>query len=198
MDQTTQSLLELARVTLTDPREGARRVKALDLPRAALWQGFALVVVLSVLLTEIGAMATPASRGMFELLRLGPFYAGALQALFLFVMVHAAHRIGAAFGGRGSFDDSLKLMVWLQAMLVALQAVQLAAFLLVPALAALLGIAALAWFFWVLTHFLMVLHGFENRGKVLFGILLTFIAVVFGLSLLLTLLGVLVVPEGMQ
>lgn len=198
MDRTTQSLLELARVTLTNPKDGARRVKSLDLPRGALWQGFALVVVLSVLLTEIGSMASPASRGLFDLLRLGPFYAGAVQALFLFFMVYAAHRIGAAAGGRGSFEESLKLMVWLQAMLVALQAVQLLAFFLVPPLAALLGIAALAWFFWVLTHFVMVLHEFENRGKVLLGILLTFVAVVFGLSLLLTMLGVLVVPEGMQ
>ena len=198
MDRTTQSLLELAQVTLIDPREGALRVKALDLPRAVLWQGFALVVVLSVLLTEVGALASPASAGMFELLRLSPFFAGAVQALFLFVMVHATHRIGAAFGGSGSFEDSLKLTVWLQAMLVALQAVQLVAFLLVPALAALLGIAALAWFFWVLTHFVMVLHGFESRGKVLLGIVVTFVALVFGLSLLLTILGVVVVPEGMQ
>lgn len=198
MDRTTQSLLELARVTLTNPREGALRVKALDLPRGVLWQGFALVVVVSVLLTEVGALASPASRGMFELLRLGPFYAGAVQAFFLFVMVHAAHRIGVAFGGRGSFDDSLKLVVWLQAMLVALQAVQLVAFLLVPVLAALLGIAALAWFFWVLTHFVAVLHGFENRSKVLFGILAAFVLLVFGLSLLLTMLGVVVMPEGAQ
>ncbi|MDH3263166.1 MAG: YIP1 family protein, partial [Paracoccaceae bacterium] len=159
---------------------------------------FVLVVVLSVLLTEVGALASPASAGMFDLLRLSPFLAGALQALFLFVMVHATHRIGAAFGGGGSFEDSLKLTVWLQAMLVGMQAVQLAAFLLVPALAALLGIAALAWFFWVLTHFVMVLHGFESRSKVFLGILVSFVALVFGLSLLLAMLGLVVVPGGMQ
>jgi hypothetical protein len=199
MDETVQSLIALARLTLTDPSEGARRVKALDVPRAVLWQGFALVVVMSVLLTEVGALASPASVGMVEFLHLSPFFAGAVQALVLWMMVHATHRVGAAFGGEGSFEESVKLVVWLQAMLVGLQAVQLVAFFLVPALAVFLGIASLAWFFWVLTSFVMVLHGFESRAKVFLGILLAFVALVFGLSVLLAMLGVVVAPpEGIQ
>jgi hypothetical protein len=198
MDRTSNPLIALMRLTLTDPAGGARQVLALDLPRDVLWQGFALVTVLSVLATELTAMVAPGAGGLFVVLRQSPIMSGLLQAGFLFAMVHATHRIGAAFGGRGSFDDSLALVVWLQVMLLVLQLLQIVAIVVLPPVAPLVGLAALAWFFWVLTAFVRVLHGFSSGIKVFLGILLAFVAVAVALSLALTMLGVVVVPETMR
>ncbi len=194
MDRSLEPVWALMRLTLTDPMEGGRRAMALNLPRAVVWQAFALVVVLSVLLTEIASFFLPPAQSVFAWMSDNPIAAGLVQAVLLVIMVHAVHRIGAFFGGKGDFEQSLKIVVWLQIMLVALQIVQLVALLILPPLAPLIGLAAIIWFFWVLTSFIMVLHGFQNRFKVLVGIVASFFAVVFVLTILANLLGLPLTP----
>jgi hypothetical protein len=197
MDQTLATFTALARLTLRDPAEGARRVKHLELPAGAAWLAFGLVVVTGVLLAEIAGMLLPAQGAMFEAFRQNPLYTGALQAVILFLTVHATHRIGAAFGGTGTFEQSLQLLVWLQFLVVGMQVLQIVVLLVFPPLSTLVGFAVLVWFLWVLTTFVMVLHGFESRGKVFAMIVVSFIVIVVVLSFVLAMLGVVVVPEGM-
>lgn len=198
MERTTNPMIALALLTLTDSREAARRLRAIHIPRQVLWEGFALVVIASVLLTELVGLALYAG-GVNELLRLGPWGAVALQGVFLFVMVHAIHGLGAAFGGTGGFDDSLKLIVWLQGLLVVFQAVQVVVMLVMPGLSGILGLIATGWFFWVLTSFIMVLHGFQSRGKVFAGVLAAFVLFALVMSMILTGLGIIeIVPGEMQ
>jgi hypothetical protein len=52
------------------------------------------------------------------------------------------------------------------------------------------GIAALALFLWLFVNFVAVLHGFPSLLLVFVGIVVSAFAVVFGLSLILALIGV--------
>jgi hypothetical protein len=196
MDNTFASLLSLMRLTLVNPMEGSRRVLGLVLPREALWQSFVVVVALSVLLGEAAGRLAGVSEGMMGTIGASPFAAAGMQGAFLFIMVHAVHRIGGAFGGLGRFEDSLKLVIWLQLMLIGIQLVQLVFLLLLPPLVPLVFLASVVWFFWMLSSLVMVVHGFENRVKTLLGIVLSFAVIAFVLSFVLAALGIIVIPDG--
>ena len=60
-------------------------------------------------------------------------------------------------------------MIWLQFIMALLQAVQLVAVLILPLLAALLGLVGLGLFFWLLTGFVAELHGFRSPMQVFAG-----------------------------
>ncbi len=189
---TLSSLLRLARETLFNPREGAVAVLNFAPPREALWLMLALVIVISTLLGEVVALVVgisadaPASGPMMTT---SPTILGLLQGGFLFVMIHAIHRIGRAFGGRGQFEEAMLLVIWLQFMFILIQLVQVAALVVLPGLAAIITIAALGLFFWLLTNFIAVLHGFTSLGMVFAMTLVSLVGIIFAMSLVLALLG---------
>jgi hypothetical protein len=194
---TRADLLGLARQSVADPVAAGRRLLALQLPRAALWEALALVACLSVILTELAAfVAPPPAPGLLTLLAANPVLAALVQGLLLVLMVQATWRIGRAFGGRGDLDGSLHVVVWTQTLLVGVQVLQLLALLIAPPFAALAGLAGIVLFFWLFSGFLMALHGFTSRGKVIFGIVASFVACAFAASLVLAVLGVPLVLEG--
>ncbi|NCM97616.1 MAG: YIP1 family protein, partial [Rhodobacterales bacterium] len=82
----------------------------------------------------------------------------------------------------GRFDEALILVVWLQFVLLGLQAVQLVAYAVAPLLADLIGLATVALFFWLLTNFVAELHGFKSLGLVFVGVLATLVVMVLGLA----------------
>jgi hypothetical protein len=108
-----------------------------------------------------------------------PFRTAIVQWLFLALSVLLIHRVGRAFGGRGSFEDALLVVVWLQLVMLAVQVVQLVALALAPPLAGIIGLASIVLFFWLMSGFIAELHGFASRQKVLVGMLL----VIFGAGL---------------
>jgi hypothetical protein len=75
------------------------------------------------------------------------------------------------------------------------QLVQLVALLILPPLAGIVTILAIALFFWLLTGFVQALHGFQSRMMVLFGVLGSMFAAAFVVSFILIMLGV--DPRGM-
>lgn len=188
MDLSPASLLGLLRDTISDPAGVARRLMALRLPMAARWQLLLLVVVASVILTEVTFLAAGAPSAMSGL-GANPLLAGLLQGALLLLMVGAVDRIGRALGGTGSFEDALLLVAWLQAVMACLQFVQLVTLLLLPPLSGLIAMASLAVFFWVLTGFVATLHGFRSRLQVFLMILVTLFAFSFVAASLLMLLG---------
>jgi hypothetical protein len=64
-----------------------------------------------------------------------------------------------------------------------------------PMLAGLLGLASIVLFFWLLTHFVALIHGFKSLPSVFIIIIAAIFGVIFGLSLLLALIS-LSVPGG--
>jgi len=176
-------MLAVARLSLKRPGEGARQVIALRLPPAVGWLGLGLTAVLSTLLVHLSFAMQPADvQSFFAAAIASPLRTALLQAGFMVVAVAAVTSIGRWCGGHGSFDGALILVVWLQFLLLGLQAVQLVAYAVAPLLADLIGLATVALFFWLLTNFIAELHGFRSLGLVFVGVLATLVVMVLGLA----------------
>jgi hypothetical protein len=200
MSDESLTIPDMIRETLRDPRAAAKRIMAMDLEAGTLWQGLALVVVLSVIAAQVTALLSGAPAGggaeiMLPAVLSSPLLMGFVQGALLVLMVFAVYWIGRTFGGGGRFEDSIALVTWLQFLLVCLQVVQGVATLILPPLAGLIGIAGLVLFFWLLTQFVTVMHGFDSPGMVFAMIVVSMLAIVFALSMVLALIGVLFVGE---
>jgi hypothetical protein len=184
-------LLRMARETVTNPREGAAVILKLHLPMRALWLAFALVIVLSMLLGEamMVLMGPPDTEAGASAMLLSPIQMGFVQAGFLALIAYAMAYIGRLFSGTGNFEGALALVVWLQFIFLVVQVVQLVAMVIVPPVAGLITILAMGLFFWLLVNFIAALHGFSSLGMIFVMTILSAFAIIFGLSLVLTLLG---------
>ncbi len=199
MPETPALIPGLIRESLSDPRNAARRIIALDLPAPVLWQALVLVVVLSTIAAQVSSLllAGPAARGEALLpFAESPLLVGIVQGGILVIMVFAVHWIGRSFGGAGRMEDSIAAVTWLQFLLVCLQVVQLFVGFVSPALSGLVGLAGIVFFFWLLTQFVMAVHEFESAAMVFVMIVVSLLAIVFALSLVLTLLGFAVPGEA--
>ncbi|MGB8622478.1 MAG: Yip1 family protein [Paracoccaceae bacterium] len=191
MDDTLKSLLVMARDTVTDPKEGARRVLSLPLPREALWQALALVVIISLLLTHLTDRLMPSPTDpLMPAFRDMPLLTVAILGGLTVLMVVAIDRVGRLMGGTGNFEGALRITIWLQFVMLLVQAVQVFFMVVFPPIAVLLGPLAFGLSLWLLTNFIAVLHGFEKLLPVFLMILVTALALGFALFFILTLAGV--------
>ncbi|MEM9754661.1 MAG: hypothetical protein AAF914_01640 [Pseudomonadota bacterium] len=159
---TWAELISLMRLTLGAPREGAAAVLS-DLPRReALWLIFALVIVLTVLASEIVTFLASGS-----ILPVLSVTAGQTAVSFLILL--GMHYIPRVFGGTGAFDGALILASWLQFIFIFVQFAQVALILVLPGLTTLVFAASLGLFLWLLSSFVFVLHRFRSIGRVLMG-----------------------------
>ena len=183
-------LLAAARFTVQNPRSGARMVMNFDLPIAARWAALALMAVASSLLTIASMALSPfAEDPAVQLVTGNPIVLAIFEMAVLALAVVLMHRVGRQAGGQGSFDEALILMVWLQTMLMILQLLQLAAQLILPPLADIIGLLGMGLFLWLLVNFVAELHGFRSLLLVFGGI----IATGFAISLLAAVLLIAVV-----
>lgn len=185
-----QQLGALLFLTIRDPRRAMRSLQALDLPATILPPALALMAVASALLLHLGLAsglmpvpADPLSQSLFG----APLTTAVIQLTALVIAVLLIRSVGALFGGHGSLADAALAVVWLQVVLLALQAAQFLLYLLVPPLAPVVGLASMVVFFWFLTAFVAEIHGFSRSGLVLLGILGTFILLAILLSIVLAL-----------
>jgi hypothetical protein len=189
-------LLRLARETVTNPREGAETILSLGVPRQALWLAFALVVVLSMILGDVLYLIADVPQDVAQDEPLtgpivgSPIVLGLLQAAFLYMMAQAITRIGQAFGGSGQFEEAMTLVVWLQFIFILVQLVQLVAVLVLPFAAGFVTVLAVGLFLWLLVNFIATVHGFTSLGVVFAMTIVSAFAILFVLSLLLTMLGI--------
>ena len=185
------SLLRLAWDSVRAPREGARIIRGIEMPRTARWEALLLIVVISVILGQLTAFLVLGEPGlMMGPMLANPFMAGVIQMSMLVIMVFAIFWIGRAMGGTGGFGDTILLVAWMQFVMVCLQVIQTAAMILMPPLASLIGIGGFILFFWLLTNFIAELHGFQSLGKVFGMVILSLVGVAFGLSVILTMIGI--------
>ena len=187
MDLTLPALASMVRDTLRDPRGMARALMAKGLPPQAAWLGAAVIAALSAILAHLTFGVVAARQGQTAPLP-APVMTAAFQYVVLVATVIGVHQIGRRFGGRGGFGDALLLIVWLQFILVCVQAAQLVALLVVPPLADILSMAGLVVFLWLLTAFVAELHGFSSMGRVFAGIIGSLFAAAFVLAILIQIL----------
>lgn len=186
-----KTLIAKALLSVRDPRGAARWVMAFDMPRIARWQALLLVVVVSAILARLTVtfFAEPETVAMGGLL-LNPATTAVIQMSVLVIAVFAIYWIGHAMGGKGGFGDTILLVAWLQFCMVCLQIAQTAALLILPPMASLIGVAGFVLFFWLLTSFVAELHGFASLAQVFLMIMVSLLALVFGMSVILTLIGI--------
>ena len=184
-------LLILARESIVDPRKSFRALQALRLDRGTLWTGLLAVAAISVILAWSSALLAE-MRGVETAIRYlpGPLATGGVEVVVLAVMGIVVFWGGRMFGGRGTFDDALLAVVWLQFVLNCLQVLQLVTFLIVPFIADLIGLAGLVLSLWMLTGFVAEQHGFRSMGKTLAGILAAMVLVAIALVIVLVMIGV--------
>lgn len=178
--------------TFREPKEAMRRIMAMDLPANVPWMILIIIVCLSVLMSKLAMAMVPAE----EVVGPSPFPDSPLLLaivmwLGIVIVVLCTHYIGRAFGGTGTFEDSLRAGIWFQTVMVALQVAQLVVFIISPVFAVLLGYAVLCFGIWIMVNFIAAIHGFTSNGHVLLGLIVSVFGVAFGLSLLITLFSVL-------
>jgi hypothetical protein len=191
MSVTLSDLMRLAYETVRAPREGAQRVMGAPMSRNDRWLALTLTVIVSVILGKLNQFAAPVEGNPLMQSFLGnPLAMALIQFSLLVITVYAVYWIGRATGGQGSFEDSILLIAWMQFIMICLQVMQTVALFLVPPLADLIGLMGLVLFFWLLTNFVAELHGFDSLGKVFLMILVSIVGIAFGLSLILSLIGI--------
>ncbi|MEM8880441.1 MAG: YIP1 family protein [Pseudomonadota bacterium] len=171
---TLRELSALIRLTFDAQREGAAAVLR-DVPvREALWLMFALVLVLTVLAGEVGALliAGPSTSVLAS---------AAVQGASVLLSVYLLYYVGRAFGGTGTFDGALALMIWLQFIFIFVQVFFIFVAVAIPAAILLVLVLWIGLFLWLTVNFAAELHGFKRLGPVFLGTL----AVVVFMSLVL-------------
>ncbi|MFT4149677.1 MAG: hypothetical protein QM656_05720 [Paracoccaceae bacterium] len=185
---------DLARKSLTTPREAARRVIAIgrSFQPAELWLVLFLLAVVSTILSHLVLMTLPpvdAGDG-FVWLDLGPVALAGLQLATMAVMVWAILLVGGRMGGRGDLAGALSVVVWLEFLTLAPLLAQAVLAPLAPALCDVAGMLGMAAFWVLLSFFVAELHGFRSVPMVFGGIVLTVLILAFALTPLLFLAGV--------
>jgi hypothetical protein len=164
-------------------------VLGFGLSPAVGWMSLMLMAVVSTILTHISFAMMPVEAQAFWGTAMGsPVRTAIVQWVVLLFSVHAIHRIGRWRGGKGSLNDTVVLIAWLQFILLCVQVAQLAAQMLVPPLADLLGLLGLVLFLWLLTNFIAQVHGFASVALVFLGVILTLLALMFVLAFIMALL----------
>jgi hypothetical protein len=179
-------LIKLVISTIKDPKSVAVKIMTVTFPDKVLWALVVLVVIISVLLSELAnwLLSFGSFRQGFVLFN-SPFLATSVLSLMMIIMIFLTFYIGKFFGGIGKLNNTIILVVWLQSTMIALQIVQLILIPLLPNIAMILGLISGGVFFWVYTNFVLVLHGFQSVGKVFFGVIGSMIGVILALSLII-------------
>jgi len=193
MNWSLGDLLSEMSYSLQSPRAGIRRVIASDPPMSARWIGLLLAAIASTFLMVLSLRLVPEDEipPSLVLAMQSPVSLALIQAATLWFSAYALFWLGRFRGGRGSFADSLAVLVWFQLMMLCVQAVLLGLQVLVPPLAGVAFLAGITLFFWLLTNFVAELHGFRSLGATFLGLLIALVALIillgFGLAVVMAL-----------
>ena len=192
MDLTLSNVAGLVAMTLRAPRLAARALLRVPLPLSGRWVALVLMAVLSaVLMQGLQALLPPAVAPDGTVLEpVGPFVWAGMVAVGMVLTALLVFVVGRWRGGTGELPDAVILVAWLQFIQLLVVAVQMLLILILPLLVPVVEIGGVILFLWLLVNFVAEMHGFRSLGLVFLGVIITFIGFVFGMSLLLMLLGV--------
>lgn len=185
-------LNDLLRLTLGNPRAAAARLMALRLDARAGWAALVLMSIVSAALGFVGFMTSPAEMDpAVQALFGSPVRTALIQFGALALTGVLAFWVGARFGGTGRLSQALVLVAWAQVPPILLQLAQIAAMLIAPALAPLIGLAGFALYAVLLSLFIAELHGFRSALLVFLGLMVTsFLVAIIAAVLIALLIGV--------
>lgn len=178
---TLSLFLALIRLTLRDPQAAAHRVIGLLGNRDARIFALGAVMALSAALGLASEMLFSFVTGTDLGPATAPVWMALIQGGLMLYTAAAMTVFGRQFGGTGRFGEALSLVLWIEAVMIAGQLVQLGVMLFFPLVAVLLTLALIGLMFWLLIAFTAALHGFDNLFWVGGGVL----AVFFGSAMLI-------------
>lgn len=181
-------LRQLAILSVKEPALAARTLLAAKPEREVLWTSLAAVAVLNAILFTLSNLLVPGQVPLPGLLNAPVIYC-LLVAGGLILTIQALFWSGRVLGGTGSIDDIMTVVLWLQALRLVAQVVVMALLLVMPLLSALLVFVVSLYGLFMLLHFVNQAHRLDSLGRsagVLVGAML---AMVLGLTLLLSLFG---------
>ncbi|MEM9581986.1 MAG: Yip1 family protein [Pseudomonadota bacterium] len=186
-------LLQMVQFSVQSPKQGAQMVLDAKPAREILWLMLALVVALSVILAQLMTYMVPVPNDTGTLMpfQSSPVMFALIMWGLLVLMVFCTHYIGAMFGGTGEFDDSLTIVIWLQTILLVIQAAQLVIALVSPSISGIIGLLFGLFSIWIFINFVAVVHAFQSLTYVFIGLILSVFGVVFGLSMLFVFISIL-------
>lgn len=191
MDLSLNTISALLRLTFRDAREGAHAVLSLGIPQSALFLMVAVVAVLSALMAGVFQLLVPDTAAPGPLPGVVALTIGAV----IFGTAIGLHYAGRAFGGTGRLPDAILLMVWLQVVLLLIQAAQNIVLLIAPSAVGIVFLVAFGYTLWLMINFIDVLHSFGSRARAAVLLLLTLVGLSLGLGMLFSILGI-AVPGG--
>ena len=178
--------IPVVKQSLREPREAAATLLSMGVPKSILWPTFALLVVLSVILIFVsGPPSGPDGESIVS-----PFGLTISSAVAGAASVFLVWKIGELMGGKGGFEETLLLTVFLQGLIFAGQLIEFAIFLVIPPLAGIYYIALIVFVFWLNLNFIAVLHGFGSLWRAFGVLILASIGVLFVLIFAMSLAGV--------
>ena len=181
-----------------EPTNAAQKVVGMQLPRDGLWTALALIAVLNVIMLTLLQVATPAPVAFEEqVFALSPFSYVAIIGIFLVLFVFSTYHVGKMFGGAGTLEATLAIIVWFQSISLTLEAVQLLLVLISPAIASIFGLLSLGALIWCFVNFVNVLHQYENLGKSIVTIILALLGTALVAGIILTIFGIAPTAGGM-
>lgn len=177
------------------PREAARGVMELGVPQNVVLTAAVAVTCAGLVITWAMVLMGPGVvDGVTAAIYGNPLLSAVAEFAGMLIVAVLTARVGRALGGTGNFQDALTLIVWLNAVMLLVQFAQLVLIVVAPPIAGMIGLATLLWALWVFANFVAELHGFRNPLVVLGGVILTAIVLVFAISILFAILGVM--PQG--
>lgn len=183
-------LFGMALQTVPEPRKVAREIQALPYDRMVLWQVLALLLVAAAFLGVVASILFPVDPEAFGPLFANPVMTGVAQASIAVLTVFGVYWVGRMMGGTGSFEQALLTVIWLHFVLLIIEVGVLVLGLFAPGIAMLLWVAGLVMTFWLLSHFIAEMHGFNNAGMVFAGIILTLFLAMVVFSIFLAMIGI--------
>ncbi len=200
-----RDLLRLAAMTVTAPQDAWARLEARAIPRQERWLALVVLVVLSTMVAW--AMSVMLSAGappgpppgtdptwdlmglMRAQLEQRPLTFAAIQMGWMVALIGIVTYVGRLFGGRARYDDVLLAAVWMKAILLAVQLLQLVLIPVSMALAALLALAETILYLLLAVRLTQVVHGFRSPARVGLVMVIAFFVIIFALALRLVLFG---------
>lgn len=181
---------ELVADTLLRPRDAARQVLRARLGLGPLLEAALAICCIGLVLAYVSALAAGGPGDPVAAFLISqPMLGAAAQAVSFAVLVGLTWKIGRLFGGGGGLGGALVALVWLNAVMLLLQVALIVIVSIAPPLATLFAIATYVWMLWAYANFVTELHGFESPVMVLGVSILTFVALMFGLTMLAAILG---------
>jgi len=179
---------ELILLSVKEPAEVARRLIAMQLSREVLWTGLALAAVANTLLFSLSGLLMPGPSVVMPLFQ-SPFSYLVMVTVGLILTVAMLYWAGRLLGGRGTVQDVLAMVLWLQVLRILVQVATLILSLTIPMLAMLLVLAATVLGIYILLHFVDQAHRLNSLLRAGGVLILSFVLMAVALSVLLTLFG---------